>query len=458
MMLAQGQSLSTPIITPLSITLFGSDIDSENLTYTIVDQPENASLEINGNLVNFVPNINFTGDSTFTYQVTDEDGNTSQAATILVEVFEANVAPFTIGQSLTTLEDIPLPITLVGFDGNGDTLSFALASGPQNGILTGTAPNLIYTPNDNFNGEDSFTYTVGDGVLDSTVTTVNITVTPLNDLPVISDIEILTPINTPVTISLNAIDDDHSEHSFVVSGAAELGSYSSVTQEGTFIYTPNNDVIGVETLYYTANDGTDDSERATITIQIGETIENAPPVVDLGDDMVVLLDEEKGENLSLSVSDQIDINDWQTEGDWVNLDLVEAGENLINGEVAFGIENAQDGRVSREFDLSNFATDIERGSHIVEFSVFSKSRLNASTLDEASVEISFYEGENLLVTHQAFVAPSAEEWNLLAIREFSPASATRVVVSMIAEYGLFDSSNDVTRRLPCSLELLGLMS
>jgi len=111
---------------------------------------------------------------------------------------------------------------------------------------------------------------------------------PLNDLPVISDIEILTPINTPVTISLNAIDDDNSEHSFVVSGAAELGSYSSVTQEGTFIYTPNNDVIGVETLYYTANDGTDDSERATITIQIGGTIENAPPVVDLGDDMVVL--------------------------------------------------------------------------------------------------------------------------------------------------------------------------
>ena len=55
---------------------------------------------------------------------------------------------------------------------------------PAHGTLSGTAPNLTYTPAANYNGPDSFTFTVNDGTVDSAAATVSITVTPVNDAPV----------------------------------------------------------------------------------------------------------------------------------------------------------------------------------------------------------------------------------------------------------------------------------
>jgi hypothetical protein len=67
-------------------------------------------------------------------------------------------------------------ITLTGSDADGDPLTFAIVTGPANGVLSGTAPNVTYTPAANYSGSDSFTFKVNDGTVDSTVATVSITV------------------------------------------------------------------------------------------------------------------------------------------------------------------------------------------------------------------------------------------------------------------------------------------
>ena len=67
-------------------------------------------------------------------------------------------------------------------------LSFAVIAQPTHGVLTGTAPYLTYTPTANYNGPDSFTFNANDGNLVSNVATVSITVSPVNDDPILNPI------------------------------------------------------------------------------------------------------------------------------------------------------------------------------------------------------------------------------------------------------------------------------
>ncbi len=102
---------------------------------------------------------------------------------VLIEGVLTNNPPSADPQSVSTDEDTPVGITLTGSDPDGDPLSFAVASGPSHGTLSGSAPNLTYTPDANFNGSDSFTFTVNDGQATSSPAAVDITVNPVNDAP-----------------------------------------------------------------------------------------------------------------------------------------------------------------------------------------------------------------------------------------------------------------------------------
>ncbi len=103
----------------------------------------------------------------------------SAVATVSITVTAVNDAPVADDQSVTTAQDTAVGITLTGSDVDLDALTFSVVplSGPTNGTLTGAAPSLTYTPNANFNGSDSFTFTVTDGALQSAPATVSITVT-----------------------------------------------------------------------------------------------------------------------------------------------------------------------------------------------------------------------------------------------------------------------------------------
>ena len=70
----------------------------------------------------------------------------------------------------------------------GTMLNYMVVTDPTHGVLTGIAPDLTYTPETDYNGADSFTFKVSDGMLESNVATVSITVNPVNDAPTISHI------------------------------------------------------------------------------------------------------------------------------------------------------------------------------------------------------------------------------------------------------------------------------
>ncbi len=89
-------------------------------------------------------------------------------------------SPLAQDQNVIVTKNIPKSINLTATDPNSDPLTYAVVTNPQNGILTGTAPNLTYNPNNNFVGTDSFTFKANDGTSDSNIATVTITV---QDIP-----------------------------------------------------------------------------------------------------------------------------------------------------------------------------------------------------------------------------------------------------------------------------------
>ena len=109
---------------------------------------------------------------------------------------------------MTTAEDTRQAITLTGSDVDGDTLTFSVVTAPAHGTLSGTAPNLTYTPAANYNGPDSFTFKVNDGPADSAAATVSITVTPVNDAPVATAQSVTTQQDAAVAITLTGTDVD----------------------------------------------------------------------------------------------------------------------------------------------------------------------------------------------------------------------------------------------------------
>ena len=171
--------------TPMSGSLAADAGDWEGgpLTYAKISGPAWLMVASNGTLSG-TPPTSTRGVNSFTVSVTDGSGGTD-TATLQVNVL--NNAPVATAQSLSTPWQTPVAVTLSGSDADGDALIFAVDSQPANGVLSGTAPALIYTPGASFSGTDSFTFHVNDGSVNSAAATVTLVVAPAPYSPVYQD-------------------------------------------------------------------------------------------------------------------------------------------------------------------------------------------------------------------------------------------------------------------------------
>jgi hypothetical protein len=138
----------------------------------------------------YEPALGYIGSDTLKLTLDDQGqvglgGGKTTIKEIAINVGAINHRPTADDKSLTLAEDGSAGVTLTGADTDSDTLSFAVETQPTHGDLTGTPPSLTYTPDPNFVGSDSFTYTTADAALTSFPATVSITVTAVTDPPVI---------------------------------------------------------------------------------------------------------------------------------------------------------------------------------------------------------------------------------------------------------------------------------
>jgi RHS repeat-associated protein len=256
-----------------SITLTGSDVDGDVLSFAVVTPPTQGVLSGTAPNLTYTSNPNATGADNFTFKVNDGQVD-SPVATVGIEFGAGNRPPVAIAQTVTADEDIPKAITLAGSDADGNALTHIVVSPPNRGTLSGTVPNLTYTPNPNAHGADSFTFKVNDGTVDSPVTTVSITVRPVNDVPVAAAQTVAVTSGAARSITLAGSDVDGDTLSFAVVTPPTQGVLSGTAPNLT--YTSNPNATGADNFTFKVNDGRVDSPVATVAIEFGAG--NRPPV------------------------------------------------------------------------------------------------------------------------------------------------------------------------------------
>ncbi|MFN2500164.1 MAG: Ig-like domain-containing protein, partial [Pyrinomonadaceae bacterium] len=232
----------------------------------------------------WTPTVSQAGSYTISFTATDD---TFQQALSSITIFvESNTPPQAINSSVSTNEDTATSVVLQATDVDGQNLTFSIQTNPTNGVLgpigapscsvsAGTSTctaNVNYTPNVNYNGPDSFTYRASDGLTNSNTATVSITVNPVNDPPVANNEsysvngDLTLTIGAPGVLS-NDTDVDGPALSAVLNSNPPNGTLL-LNANGSFSYTPNTGYAGSDSFTYHANDGSLNSNVATVSITI----------------------------------------------------------------------------------------------------------------------------------------------------------------------------------------------
>jgi large repetitive protein len=341
---------TTPEDTPISIPVLANDVDVDHTlgaaSLLLLSNPANgsASIELSTGKILYSPVNNFTGNDSFTYTVKDPEGATSVATTVTITVTPVNDAPMTNPDVATTLEETPISIHVLDNDtdvDNGlDISSVVVVSGPSNGSVVVQSPTgiVLYSPTKDFNGNDSFTYSVKDlAGATSAATTVMVTVIPVNDAPVAVDDEVTTDENSAVDISI--LSNDYDVDSDVVATSVTITSnpaqgvvsYNAIT--GVASFTPGNDFDGHDSFTYTIRDADGlTSSPATVSISVEAAANRAPDAVD--DGPVV--------NTSLSpITIDVLANDYDEDNSHDELSIVSVTNpsmgsvSIVNGKIVY---------------------------------------------------------------------------------------------------------------------------
>jgi hypothetical protein len=175
-----------------TITLTGTDQENAPLTFTVAIPPSRGTLSGTAPNLVYTPDAGYTGSDFFMFRVNDGAVNSTTDGTVSIEVTTpSNIAPIAFADSVITDEDSHVSITLVATDVNGDDLTFTLVDVPTHGVLSGELPDVMYAPFAEFSGEDVFSFKVNDGLSDSDIVTVSITVNAVNDAPTLHEVTTL---------------------------------------------------------------------------------------------------------------------------------------------------------------------------------------------------------------------------------------------------------------------------
>jgi uncharacterized delta-60 repeat protein len=185
----------TPLSVPAATGVVRNDhdVDGDPLTAVFVGGPAHGTLTLNADgSFAYTPAANWNGTDSFTYRASD-GSLTSTPVTVFLTVAAVNDPPVAVNDAWGTPEDIGLGVSDYGgvlgndTDPEGDPLTVVGHTDPAHGTLTiNPGGGFTYIPAPNYNGPDSFTYTVSDGHGGTAVGTVVITVNPVNDPPTAS--------------------------------------------------------------------------------------------------------------------------------------------------------------------------------------------------------------------------------------------------------------------------------
>ncbi|QLE30906.1 tandem-95 repeat protein [Vibrio parahaemolyticus] len=250
--------------------------DSDSALNFSVFGNSNVLVSIENGIATISPTADWNGSETLTFTATDPSGESvSQPVNFTV----APVADI-VADKATVVEDTSTVIKVLGndtFEGDGKVVSLDTNNGPANGTVSVNPDGSVtYTPNDNYQGTDSFTYIVTSGGV-SESTTVSVDVTPVNDAPVAKDDTAITDEDTAVTIDVLPNDNDIDGDKLSIQSASVPEAQGKVEiVDGKLVFTPAENFNGDAEITYTVTDGQlTDEAKVTVTVN---PVNDAPTI------------------------------------------------------------------------------------------------------------------------------------------------------------------------------------
>jgi VCBS repeat-containing protein len=323
---AEGGTLNVP---PAGVLANDTDAEGNSLNAVLVSGPANASsfaLNADGSFT-YVHNGGETTSDSFTYKANDGSLD-SNVATVTISISAVNDAPVANNDGPYTVAEggtftLPAPGVLAN-DTDSDSLALTavLVSGPlhASSFALNADGSFTYVHDGSETTSDSFTYKANDGSLDSNVATVTITITAVNDAPVavndaygVNEGDTLT-VAAPGVLGNDSDAENNPLTAVLVSGPANASSFT-FNADGSFTYTHNGGETTTDSFTYKANDGSLDSNVATVNITI-TGVNDAPVAVNDGPYSVA-----EGGTFTLAAPGVL-ANDTDAENDSLNAVLV----------------------------------------------------------------------------------------------------------------------------------------
>ncbi|MCB1770253.1 MAG: autotransporter domain-containing protein, partial [Candidatus Competibacteraceae bacterium] len=234
--------------------------------------PANGSAVMSGNAVIYTPDAGFAGTDTFTYTVADSFGQTASA---VVTVRVTPPALDAVDDAATTPARTPIAISVLAND-VGTDLVITQVDAPAHGrtVVNGDGA-ITYTPDTNFAGSDSFTYTVHDGFGQTDTATVRITVIA----PALEALDDTAATTTRAPVAIAVLANDIGTGLTITQVTRPTHGSVTVGADDVITYTPSSDFTGVDTFTYTITDGIS-TDSATVTVEITRSKEDVQELLE----------------------------------------------------------------------------------------------------------------------------------------------------------------------------------
>ncbi|MEZ4884217.1 MAG: Ig-like domain-containing protein [Chitinophagales bacterium] len=284
--------VQTPFNISINIDVLANDT-GENLVITNATQGENGIVAIasDGGSIVYQPNAGFSGTDYFFYTICDPTGVFCDSTIVSVTVLpqnNANLPPNANNDIVVTPQNTPITIDVLANDSDPEGAPLTVVSisnQPTNGTAEIVSGEVVYTPNPDFVGVDSFTYIVCDpqGLCDEATVGIAVGLEEFPNNPPIAVEDVAnTTTNTPVTIPVLANDSDPDGDDLTVTlGSDPMHGTASVDENGNINYTPEAGFEGTDFLtYILCDDGQPvlcDTTFVTITVE-ADNGENQPPI------------------------------------------------------------------------------------------------------------------------------------------------------------------------------------
>ena len=281
------------------IILTGSDLDGDDLSYSIVSAPSNGALTGTPPNVTYLSALNFDDTDSFTFKINDGTSD-SNIATVTITVTPVNDAPTETTAILITDEDTTsagVTPSVVDVD-TGDSYTYSVLTQPANGAAQVSSNQLVYEPAADFNGNDSFTFRATDSGGEYVDGTATVTVSPINDPPTETTASITMDedaVSTGVTPTVVDVDNGDS-FTFTIITQPLLGTAYALASQ--IFYQPAPDISGSDSFTYRAFDSGYEHVDGTATVTI-VPVNDAP----VADSQSVNTDEDSSISIILTGSD-----------------------------------------------------------------------------------------------------------------------------------------------------------